>query len=742
MDNNQTVDPKFQNPEQYGEGTNWFNAITRTAPMQNYSVSLNSSKDKLNTSIILGYFAQDGVLINTGFKRYSLRANVDYSVNKYLKFGANVAPNYQYTKQGQTDGDPFGGAYISGAILTSPLAPYKNADGSVPINASGYGSLDGPNYYNQLNTVTNNSKGTHILGGTFVEVTPIEGLSIKSAVNVDYSTLLYNNFTPSTAGGFFNPGNLTDASRIHAAVSNDLNYSLLWENTVNYKRSIGKHTFDVLAGYTTQYFRDERSNINASKFPDNLVTTINAATTITAGSDIQESSLISYLARANYNYDGKYLLTAAIRRDGSSRFGVDKRYGNFPSFSAGWIASEENFMKKIPVISNLKIRASYGTVGNNNIGNYTQYATVVGTNYPFNDAIGNGRSIAGLNNTQLGWEKSTEADLGLDISFLNNRINFSYDYYNKTTDNLLYSVNIPISSGFFNYITNIGKLNFWGHEFNINTRNLIGDFKWSTDFNISFNRNKVLQLGTANAALYGDLTITQVGQPIGQLYAFAFDGVAKNQADFDGSPKYVGEQVGMAKFKDINGDGVVTFDNRDKTVLGNSAPSFVYGITNRFAYKNFDLSIVLAGQYGNKLADRLQQLDENLDGAFNVTKDVANRWRSPSNPGDGRYGKDIGGTTSYERDNFSSRMFYDASFLTVKNITLGYDINMKNKTYIHDIRVFFSGQQLWVFTKYPGANPEASNTYGGGPAGVLSLGNDYSTYPTPRVFTIGANVNF
>lgn len=741
--NNQPVDPMFQNPSQYGKGTDWYDAVLRVAPIQNYSLAINTNKDRLNSSVVLGYFNQAGVLRNSYYKRFSIRANTEYKINDYVKVGANIAPTFYNTNQPQSDGIWYTtSGIIEGAILTSPLAPYKNSDGTIPINTSGYGTLDAPNYYNMLYAIKNNTKNNRILGNAFAEFYPITGLTLKSSINADYGQSLFNNFTPSTAGGFFNPGNPNDPSRIHATVSNNLNYSWLWENTAGYKRVFGRSNFDFLAGYTSQYYRTETSVTNASNFPDDKIQTINAASTFSASGTVEEWSLVSLVGRLNYSFDQKYLLSAAIRRDGSSRFGADNRYGNFPSVSAGWVISNENFMKRINLISNLKLRASYGTIGNNNIGNYTQYATVVGTNYPFNNGLANGRSIAGLNNTQLGWETSKETDLGLDVSILNGRISLSYDYYNKITDNLLYSVDIPISSGFYNYTTNIGKLKFWGHEFILNTQNTVGKFRWNTDINFSINRNRVMALGTSDASIYGDFTISQVGKPIGQMYGFVFDGVYDNQQVFDKSPKYAGAQVGMARFKDLNGDGVVTFDNKDKTILGDPTPKFIYGMTNQFAYKNFDLSIVIAGQYGNNLANRIEQFTANLDGAFNVTKDVARRWRSPSDPGDGRYGKDISGTTSYERDNLSSRMVYDASFLTIKNISLGYNIPLKANKYVRNVRLYFSGQQLWVFTKYPGSNPEVSGDASGNNASALNLGNDYSSYPVPRTITFGANVNF
>jgi TonB-linked SusC/RagA family outer membrane protein len=736
LENNQPVPAIFQDPSQYGEGTNWLKAVTRNAPIQNYSISYNSSSDKFSTSVVGGFFRQEGILLNSDYTRYSLRINTDYKFNDKIRIGFNVAPTVTNNNTPQSDGIWYNSpSIVQSAFLTSPLAPYINADGSIPLNTNGYGSADGPNWYNQVQVVKSTSKNQGLLSNGFVEVEPLKGLIYKSSINVDLGNSVADFFYPSTAGSIFNAPNEADASRISGSHSNSFGFSWLWENTLSYKKTIGEHSFDLLAGYTAQKTHGESGQINATGFPDNNVQTLNAAKTITGSTDIQDWSLLSYVGRLNYSYKGKYILSGAIRRDGSSKFGVEKRYGNFPSVSAGWIVSEEGFMSKITPVSFLKLRASYGVIGNNNVGNYTQYANVVTTNNPVNNAYLSGKSIAGLNNAGLGWENTKELDLGLDIAFLQNRIKFGYDYYHKTTDQLLYTVDIPISSGFFNFATNVGKLAFWGHEFTLSTQNLTGKLKWNTDFNISFNKNKALALGTANAAIFGDNTITTVGQPIGQLYGLVWEGVYKNQADFDASPKYVGAQVGMVKFKDVNGDGVVTNDDNDKTVIGNSAPKAIYGFTNTFSYKNFDLSIVAAGAFGNKIINTSERFTTNLDGTFNVLKALDRRWRSETDPGDGIYGKVIAGTTGQERDWSSSHFVYNASYLTIKNITLGYLFPFANNKYIHGLRLYGSVQQAFVFTRYPGNNPEVSA------AGGLFSGSDYTTYPVPRTISVGVNLN-
>lgn len=433
-------------------------------------------------------------------------------------------------------------------------------------------------------------------------------------------------------------------------------------------------------------------------------------------------------------------MSASIRRDGSSRFGSNNKYGNFPSVGLGWNISEENFMQNFRQINLLKLRSTYGIIGNNNIGNYTQYANVNSSNAVFGSTVASGSAITSIGNANLGWENTKQFDFGIDLAILNNRISFSYDYYNKITDQLLFNLPVAQESGFANFTGNIGKLQFWGHEFAINSSNLVGAFKWNTNFNIAFSDNKVLALSGLSDRIYGDHTITRVGGRIGQLYGLVQTGVYVNQADYNNSPKNIDSQVGTIKYKDVNGDGVITYggDNDDRTVIGNPFPKFVYGITNNFSYKNFDLTIVASGQYGNKIMSLLDEGTTNLDGVFNVLRAVQDRWRSPTNPGDGIYGKTTGSTAD-ERAWSSTHFLRDGSFLTIKNITLGYNIPVNKINFLNNIRVYTSVSQAFVFTKYNGANPEVSTDANGNPASAIGQGLDYSAYPVPRTFTFGVN---
>ncbi|MCZ4222574.1 SusC/RagA family TonB-linked outer membrane protein [Pedobacter rhodius] len=745
----QPVPAALQNPSQYGEGVDWYDAMLRSAPITNYSVSINTNKENFSNAVVAGYFKQDGVLLNSNYERFSVRVNSVFKLNEKLKLGLNLAPTHTVNNSPSTDGMFFGGGgLINNALLTPPILNYQNPDGSYPVSVTtpGITSFPTPNWVRSIQDITNKSKDNRILSNGYLEYEPIPKLVLKSSINVDFAQSLFHSFQPSTASRGF-------ASAPSALSANlfDSNYQYLsWlsENTIGYSKQIKDHNFDILGGFTKQKYRSDYSTISGSNFPDDRIETISAALIKNnSTSDIQEWSLVSFLAKFNYSYKGKYLLAASIRRDGSSRFGVDKKWGNFPSVSAGWVVSEESFLQNFKPISFLKIRGSYGITGNNNLGNYQQYASVASAvNSPFGSTTASGIAVNSLGNTQLSWETTKQLDLGVDLAILNNRINFTYDYYTKKTSNLLFSLSVPRESGFSSFTGNVGEIKFWGHEFALTTNNLVGNFKWNTNFNIAFSDNKVLALSSLSNDLYVSdgtaRTITRVGERIGQFWGLIQDGVYKDQADFNNSPKSVNSQVGTIKFRDLNGDGVIKYGDAegDRTVIGNPFPKFVFGFTNSFAYKNFDLSIVASGSYGNDIARMMDEGTTNLDGVFNVLKEVKDRWRSPQNPGAGKYGKTTA-STGDDRAQFHTRFVQDGSYLTIKNIALGYSLPVEKVKWLKSVRVFTSVQQAFVFTNYDGINPEIGTDLNGNAPSSLKQGLDYSAYPVPRTFTFGLNVN-
>lgn len=755
-DAKQPVPVEFQNPAQYRDKNNdWYDALlNKDAPISSYNLSITSNKEKSRTSLVAGVLQQKGVVRNTDYQRYSLRLNSTYDISDKVTIGFNLAPQMVYDNTPRTDGDR-GTGILFNALHTWPIMPIYEADGKTLTKFNRFPASTGnifayANWVRSADELINETTTTNLLSNAFIEFEPIKGLKFKSSMNGEILRTKFFYFNPSTATSAINVPIPTTASSIR---ENFENLSWLNENTITYSKTINEdHKVELLGGYTNQYFRQESTRIQADTYADDRLPTIQGAINIARGgtnSGVQEWSLTSYLARLNYNYKGKYLFNAAIRSDGSSRFGANNRWGTFPSVGAGWVVSDEAFMSDLPVVSFLKLRGSWGIIGNNNLGNYTSYALINNTvNGVFGNTVATGAAVSSLANPNLGWETTQQLDLGFDLNLFNDRINFAYDYYTKNTTNLLYAVQIAQESGFGNFNDNIGEIKFWGHEFSFNTKNTVGKVKWTTNANISFNRNVVVALAPGIDRVYGSFHITKVGQPFGQFYGVIADGVYKNAEDLANNPKVPGRStVGSIKLKDFNGNGVIDYGGNadDRTIMGNPFPDFVYGITNNVTYGNWDFNIIGSGSYGNQLLVRHIYSTANLDGVFNMVDGAKYRFRSEANPGMGMYGTTVGGgnVTGIERDWMNSRFVADASYFTIRNITLGYTFAKPTKVY-KSLRVYASCQQAYVFTNYwGGPNPETSAQGNGqGDGGNLSPGVDLSNYPVPRTFTVGANFNF
>ncbi len=757
------VPEAFQNPSQYeGRNNDWYDALLRRAPIQSYNLTVTSNREKFSTSIVAGVFDQRGVVLNSGFKRYSLRMNNTFRPSDKVRLGFNLAPSYIQDNIPRTDGTR-GTGILFNALHTWPIMPIYGDDGELTsfnrFPAETGNIFAYANWVRSVEEITDESKKINLLSNAFIEIDPLEGLTLRSTFNAE----LYNSrdfyFSPSTATGRINVPLPTTAFSVR---DNIQDFTWLNENLATYTKSFGEHNFELLGGITFQKFRRDRTRIQADTYSDDRLPTIQGAVNINRNgteSEVQEWSLMSLLSRIRYNYRGKYLLTAAVRSDGSSRFGSENQWGVFPSASVGWVVSDEPFLSDLSTVSFAKLRASYGVTGNNNIGNYTQYALISNAlisgnfgnntvNAVFGDNVAPGVVVNSLSNNNLGWETTRQFDIGLDLGLFDDRIEFTYDYYTKRTTNLLYAVQVPQESGFEEFNDNIGEIRFWGHEFAINSRNTTGKLQWTTSANISFNRNVVESLAEGIDRVYGDYHITQVGEPFGQFYGHIADGVYLNQEDLDSSPQVPGRStVGSIKLLDINGDGVITRggDEDDRAIMGNPFPDFTYGITNTLRYGDFDFSIVGTGSQGHELLVRHLYSTTNLDGVFNLMKEVKYRFRSPENPGKGFFGTTVGGgnVTGIERDWMNSRFVADASYFTIRNITLGYTLRRDN-AFFQSVRFYTSIQNAIIFTDYwGGQNPETSmQNNGEGDGGNLSQGVDLSGYPVPRTYTIGLNVSF
>lgn len=749
--NNRAVDPAFENPSQYGEGTDWFDAITRTGAIQNYNVNVSTGGQRFKANANVGYFNQEGVVEGTSFERFSMRLNSRYEPIEQLEIGFNVAPTFTVNTNFNTDGWPYiTENIVSSALLTTPLADPFNPDGTLTLTASDPATFGNPNWLRVARDKVYENNNFQLLSNAYLNYEIVEGLNFKTTANVQLGNQNIFEFNPSTIGVLFVP-----PPQIPSGSNNDTRF-VNWvnENTLNYRNQFGKHDVDALVGFTAQASRTTGTLVEGTNFPDDKVQTVNAAGQTLVSSTVEEWSLLSMLARFNYQYDGKYLFTASVRRDGSSRFGADNRWGNFPALSAGWILSKENFWALDPVVNFFKIRASYGITGNFQIGNFTSRSTINEIFYPLGNTPVSGRAPNNLGDQALGWENNIQFNLGADINLFNDRIQFAYNFYTRNTTDLLFNVEVPVSSGFNSLQTNIGELRFWGHEFSVRANVLNQrDLSWNTNFNISIDRNETVALGGQSDVLPSGVLlyqfrshISEVGQPVTQFYGAVHDGVYVDQEDFDNSPKHTSSQVGTVKFRDLNGDGEITFP-ADMTAIGNPWPDFVFGMTNQFRYRNFDLSVAIVGSVGNEILAFYENWTANLDGVFNVLSDVQNRWKSPEEPGDGLYGSVQQGTTFLERDRWNSRMIKDGSYLSVNNITLGYTFPLSEASFFKSVYLYSSIQNAFVLTNYPGMNPEV-NTQINGATGdnQSSIGNvpgvDENSYPIPRTTSFGLTVRF
>ncbi|WP_184549545.1 TonB-dependent receptor [Mucilaginibacter sp. FT3.2] len=733
---NTPIPDAYKNPKALGLGTDWFNAVSRTAPLQNYDVTVANGTDKVRSLFSMGYFDQEGTVLNTGFKRYSLKANMDADVVKDVTVGLSIAPTYSLRNRQETDGH-FDNATLSQAYLESPLTPVKQPDGSYTNVVGSPGTFQNANPVSELVNTTNKYSQFRTLANVYADWQVIKGLDLKSTFGVDYQNSTGDYFRPSFLGGFNNPNR--DGLQQKAVGSFNSSNSLNWlnENTVNYKKTWGSHTLTVLGGYTIQQETDHTRLTYGTGFADDAIRSVRAATIVTASATDEEWRLLSLIGRVNYAFKDKYLLSASIRRDGSSRFAPGHQWGTFPSVSAGWRISDESFFPKTDLIDQVKFTGSYGLAGNNNVGNYDYLATVDKTNYTFNGSLAPGSSLTSLGNKEVGWETTRQLDIGVDISLVKGRIYLIAEFYNRYTERLLQYIPIPIVSGYGDALSNVGNVRNRGWEFTLTTKNIVGHaFNWTSDFNISFNRNKVVSLGPTPFIKEAPLndyptSITQVGLPMGQFYGYVFQGIYQTQAE---AAKH-GLNAGNIIYKDINNDGVI--DGNDQTVVGNPWPKFTFGFNNHLSYKNFDMNIVTAGSVGGHVFDIYKQFTTNLDGVFNVETSVINRWRSASNPGAGQIPTTVS-NTNLARDEFPSYWVESNSYLEVKDISIGYNIKTK---FSKNFRVYISAQNAILITGYKGGNPEVGIDTGDGNRS-LSPNVNYNAYPVSAVYSLGCNVTF
>ena len=719
-----------------GRGTDWQDEIFRAGQTQNYQLTFSGGDDKTSYAISGNYFDQEGVIINSNFKRYAIRMNLDRKINETFKIGTHISISHTINNAVATDSGGEDGV-INGALKMNPILPvYSDVANGIYTQVNTPGTLE-PNPVATAKEQIFNNATTHILSDMYGELKIIEGLVAKVTLGGDVFYDKANQYTPNTIY----------QSNGKATATIGMNRSITWlnENTINWTKTYNKiHALNVLGGFTLQQNNTEYVMASSSDFVNNVMTYNNlgaGALYNKPGSYATKWSLMSYLARINYSLMNRYLFSVNSRIDGSSRFGENHKFGYFPSGSFGWRVSEEKFMSSLKdKITNLKLRASYGVIGNQEIGVYQSLATLGNASWMLGNQLVSGFYPNSIPNPDLRWERTGQFDVGIDLGLFNNRIRITVDYYKKKTTDLLYNVSVPSVSGFQSMLKNIGSVENKGAEFSLETDNLTGNFRWNTAFNISFNKNKVLDLGGAlykdmpegdGALKTGSFRRLVVGQPIGVFYGYVFDGIFQNATETAAqlsSASPIG--IGLRRYKDLNGDNKVDATN-DRQILGNSNPDFFGGFTNTLNYKGFELNIFFQYCYGNKIFNYNAIELETPTGGQNAYAELLNRW-TPTNPSN-IYPKANTNRTVLTSD----RWVEDGSYLKLKTLTVSYNVpNLKNK-HIQGVKLYVTGQNLLTWTKYRGYDPEVS--YRG--ASTLQAGEDYGGYPQSKTMMMGVKID-
>jgi TonB-linked SusC/RagA family outer membrane protein len=736
------TNPDFADPASLGKGTDWLDEIFRPAPIQSYNLAASGGNDKTQFALSGGYFRQDGIIIGSDFKRYSVRLNLDSRLSDKIRIGNSLSISRTEQRAVTTDEDTKSGLVFLAMNQLPTLPVYRDGTYAGPEGPIEYVG-DKSNPVGRALEIDNFLTRNRLLGSVYGEWDILEGLRFRTNLGLDVLFRTSSAFEPDYQWG----GIRHSPATVDDRASNELIW--LAENTLTYTRTFGgKHALTALAGTTAQNAASQGLGARDGRYPYNGVQSLNIGSgTYGAESSRDGWSLLSYIGRVNYAFADKYLFTGTVRVDGSSRFGASNRYGVFPSGSVAWRVSQEGFMQHLPVVSDLKLRASYGATGNQEIGLYG-YATLLSgnQNYVFNDQITVGVGPTTLPNPDVRWESVKQANLGIDLALFNNRVALTADVFDKTTTGMLLGIPIALSSGYRSAsAVNAGRVQNQGLELGLNTRNLDGGaLTWNTDFNITFIKNKVLDLSVGQPIPGGGIdfnqtiTRTQAGHPIGAFYGYVTDGIFQSADEVKAhAVQQPGTAPGDIRFRDVNPDGIINDD--DRTFIGNPIPRFTFGLTNNLAFKGFDLSLFLSGVYGNDVFNANRIFNEQMSGAFNQTTETLNRWRSPEQPGNGKMPRAVWDDPNTNART-SDRYVEDGSYLRIRNLTLGYTLPqaLAQTLRISRLRVYASAQNLHTFTRYKGFDPEVGPYRGNS----LQNGVNNGTYPVARVLLAGVNVSF
>lgn len=761
------ANPRFQDPSLLGEGTDWQEAVYEVAPMQSHTVTFSGGTQNTRYAISGGYFSQDGIILGSNFERLNLRLNLDADLNDFVTVGTSITISRKDERIILGDG---GDGVVAQAAQTPPSIPVRNFDGTFAGPSTQNASAEVTANPVALAELRNNTAlDNRIVSNLYGELKIIEGLKIRSELATDISSLNSTAFLPT-----YEWGQIINSTSQLAQASNQ-NFFWLWKNFATYTKSFGEHDFTAMLGVESQ--RSNFEGLTAYKVDlPNDIQTINQGDVSNIPNTGYKgwNSLFSTFLRGNYSFKDRYMLTATIRRDGSSRFGPNNRFGWFPSVSAAWRIIEEPFMADNRFLTDLKLRAGWGQVGNESIPNYAFGASLVSLNSAFGPAV---RSNA-YSNRDVQWESTTQINLGLDVELFAGKVSFEIDAYEKETDNLLFQVNLPATFGsqVQGPQVNVGSMQNRGLEMAIRTKNMVRErFSWSSSGNISFNRNKVVDAGDApifsNIYWYPGFqtaAATVSGRPIGQFYGYVMEGIFTSAEDIanhavqipsDEDPnvnkidRNSGLWLGDIKWKDIDGNGVINAD--DQTYIGDPNPDYTFGLNNNFSFGNLSIDVYVLGSVGGDILNYARARNESMINNFNnQSRSVINRARTRLVEG----GTDINDindvelidpTTEIPRfdnggENFnhvmSSRWIEDGTYIRIQNVKLSYRFpsNLTRKIKMSDLMVYVNVQNVATFTEYTGLDPQIGSFDQNPQLRNLDLGR----YPTPRVYTVGVKLDF
>ena len=722
------VNPDWADPTSLGAGTNWLGELLGTGKLQKYNVSYSGGNDKTNYYVSGGFLDQTGVVRNVGYRRFTFQSNSDTQVRKWLKMSTNVTFS--------TDTKSSGSYSIGDTMNALPVFAVKDADGEwtgPEGNAEWYGSVRNPIGTTEVNK--SETKGYNILANISAEVTFTKWLKFKSTFGYDAKFWYTDSFTPKYA---WKPIQVEVSKRYR---SNNKSFTNLWDNYFLFDHTFAKkHHLSMMAGTSAQWNSyDYMSGEKSGFLFDSVNQMDNGQEVEYINGSKSEWSLMSLMARVNYSYDDRYLITATIRRDGSSRFGRNNRWGTFPSVSVAWRPSKESWFPESEIVNDLKVRAGYGVTGSQaSVSNYGYLATYETGVYSFGTAGTEQPSLysASLANPSIHWEEVAQSNIGIDLAMFNSRVQFSIDGYIKNTRDMLVKASIPITSGFEDTTTtyaNAGKVRNQGVEMQLHTVNIAGELNWETDFSATYNTNKIIDLNSAvpyyiNQVNNSYLTMLQKGYPINVFYGYVTDGLFQNQSEVDNHAFQPGAAPGDIRYRDLNNDGVI--NENDRTVIGNPNPTWLFSMNNRVEWKGLELSVYLQGVAGNSIYNANNIENTGMAAAMNQTVAVLDRWTGE-------------GTSNFmpravygdpnQNCRVSDRFIENGSYLRVKNIMLAYSFpsKMLQKINVHGLRLALICENVATISKYSGFDPEVSIN-----------GIDSSRYPIPRTYSLGLNLNF